>query len=620
MTEHRGVIIGLFFLAAAGAAAMANAAPAADWCRVDDPVSWRASEGKGCPSIADPQTLPDELALPLPCGRWGVFRKVVVPVSSVLDHAMIWIGSTNDEGGSEDLRRVVNVPRQTPLAGGFTLDKNGKPLTSSTAVMSDIGARAYYVGKYELPEHHWKIFEQGLFETATEHDSAVCAAYDAEVARLNDRRVRPATGLSWFDAVTFTQAWTNWLLALDRARIPDQAPYLPWEQGTPAYVRLPTEAEWEFAARGGVARQEDAVLATYLIRPADGGSARPARLEEIAVTVEVGSGRRGPLESIGSKAPNLLGIHDTVGNVDEIVFDMFRLTRPDVLHGQYGGFVVKGGNVFTSPGILSVAHRREVPFFDLRGERRSETTGFRPALALPVFISGIGQDNRWQAGLQNPALMEAMLAAQASLVRSNDDERVAVFERLGHLQQEAADGRIQVEALQSSLAEIQRSLERSNAQLNERNRQVLRERFQSVALIGLNVASLGRNILATQMTLADVRERFSEEELRGFQSELAALEQRIKDTEQNLSAAFRYYTGSIMSLAGEDAAAIADAVAATREQTRSQAISTYERYIDFAEANIAEVREAGGSLGQGALDRWLATLDESRERREARFN
>ena len=73
-------------------------------------------------------------------------------------------------------------------------------------------------------------------------------------------------------------------------------------EGSEKY-RLPTEAEWEYAARGGTEKKS-----------------RYGPLDDIAWHKK-NSGKR--THPVGGKAPNGFGLHDTLGNVAEWLQDWF---------------------------------------------------------------------------------------------------------------------------------------------------------------------------------------------------------------------------------------------------------------------------------------------------------
>ena len=169
--------------------------------------------------------------------------------------------------------------------------------------------RPFYIGKYEVTQAEWKRVmgtNPSVFQGRKVKDDA-------------DRH--PVDNVTWGDAQRFVRR----LNAMDRS----------------ARYRLPTELEWEYAARAG-ANEEPTW--TYI--------------RDVAWEQDVD---KGTTHAVGTKKPNPWGLHDTLGNVWEWVADLYneklfpdstppRSGRTHVLRG--GGFVsdVKNTTWFTHAG------------------------------------------------------------------------------------------------------------------------------------------------------------------------------------------------------------------------------------------------------------------------------
>ena len=115
--------------------------------------------------------------------------------------------------------------------------------------------------------------------------------------------------------------------------------------------RLPTEAEWECAARGGLAGMK------YV-----GGDSLDATKVNFTR-----SGHKGSLP-VGSLPPNGFGLYDMAGNVQEWTADRYdadyyKTSPPEDPKGpEHGRFrVFRGGGWYTGPGCMGVDARNAMP-------------------------------------------------------------------------------------------------------------------------------------------------------------------------------------------------------------------------------------------------------------------
>ena len=162
---------------------------------------------------------------------------------------------------------------------------------------------------------------------------------------------RPVEFVSWMDAVRFCNALSE-REGLESAYAIEGAA-VTWNRSANGY-RLPTEAEWEFASRGGrIAAIADEPLKRS---PFAGGT----KADEVA-WFDQNSGKT--TQPVARKAPNELGLYDMSGNVWEWCWDWYgEYPRAEVVDFDgaargTGQRVLRGGAWFTPAHLLRVTYR-----------------------------------------------------------------------------------------------------------------------------------------------------------------------------------------------------------------------------------------------------------------------
>lgn len=208
----------------------------------------------------------------------------------------------------------VLVPKGKSWLGGG----GGKPADKEVEI-----ANEFYLGKYEVTQEEWE-----KVMGSNPSDFKMVAGVPTE-----DQKRFPVEKVSWQDAQVF--------IGLLNKKVKEAG----WE------YRLPKDAEWEYACRGGPGDKFASGFHFYFEKPTN-------QLLPEQANWEHGKGLKRTCK-VGSYPPNRLGLYDMHGNVWEWCDDLFDPKEPRASHR-----VARGGGWDQGDNGCLAAHRNAAPSSD----------------------------------------------------------------------------------------------------------------------------------------------------------------------------------------------------------------------------------------------------------------
>ena len=210
--------------------------------------------------------------------------------------------------------RPQSIPFQRAAIAAFALAIALAPAAAAGPELVYVGPGSFVMGNLggksnERPEHEVRItraFRMAARAVTFDEFDLFCAETlrSRPPAKGMPRGRTPVRSVTWFDAVDYC----NWLSERDGLDpcYSGRNKQVACDFGASGY-RLPTEAEWEYAARGGPG----------------GGGGTYAGSDDPAETAwyEANSGDR--IHPVGEKKPNPLGLYDMCGNLFEWCWDWY---------------------------------------------------------------------------------------------------------------------------------------------------------------------------------------------------------------------------------------------------------------------------------------------------------
>jgi len=212
-------------------------------------------------------------------------------------------------------------------AGNFEMGDTFSEGDSDNLPVHTVYLSAFYMDRTEVTKAHW----DEVYQWAIGH------GYSFDNAGLGKAASHPVQEINWYDAVKWCNARSEregrpWAYYTDSGlsqvyRSGWVSPYVNWDRG----YRLPTEAEWEKAARGGLSGKRfpwgDTITHNQANYYSYWESGRPYYSYDLSATEghhpTYATGDWPYTSPVGSFNANAYGLYDMAGNLWEWCWDWY---------------------------------------------------------------------------------------------------------------------------------------------------------------------------------------------------------------------------------------------------------------------------------------------------------
>ena len=448
-----------------------------------------------CSNPLAAQNAPDTVTIKLPDGPEMRFKAVHLGISGKNFFASKKITLGSREGSQSYKERQVD----TMLSGSFIGKRDGK---------SDW---LYYLGETEVSQGQWNSIMRWMNRQKGRSLSA----------EGSDNPLLPQTGATVAEIYRFIEGVNTWMLQ-------EQSSRLPKLYNAKAFCRLPTEAEWAFAARGGIEVNQN-----VFDRPHPYG-------EDVGKYEWHKGNSSGTMRECGSiESANPVGLKDMLGNVEELTVSLF---SPEYQQGRFGQFAIRGNNYSDFSGDFNVAHRTEFASHDQQGKlRHPSKVGFRLALSTSIASTGkLGRelDREFDKYVGTLALPKPGLTGHSSPAQQAEESMIHSLEKQIEQREEEtrrlANKLDELETLRRNDQQQCSATEHKNNDLARRNDELWQEisKLQSI----LATSPTQAEMKTLQQKLAGLRKKYQtiNEQLRNVSAKEKPEKVLISDNTQEL--------------------------------------------------------------------------------------